>query len=307
MGGHYSWDLDVEEEPAGSGSLGWAGGGNDFSQIITVILWRITELGFFEKEQVGHWIWFSVGQAEKVRKWNWRDEQGPHHAEICRILNFIWRAIASHWRIQTGRENHQISIFKILLSAELGERGTEGKRRGGTWLDGDEASEKPLAVVPVSDDLHCCCCWLVAQLCPNLCDPMDCSPPGSSVHGISQARVLEWVAISFSWGSSWPSDRAHISCLAGRFFTTEPPGKPKEANSGSWLQSVSSHCWLCFKLCGEPSQPLGSQKVRHDWATERNTALCSAYMRTVASPVNHGTSLVAQMVKRLPTMQKTWV
>ena len=47
---------------------------------------------------------------------------------------------------------------------------------------------------------------------------MDHSPPGSSVHGISQARVLEWVAISFSRGSSWPRDQTHISCIAGGFF-----------------------------------------------------------------------------------------
>ena len=47
-----------------------------------------------------------------------------------------------------------------------------------------------------------CVCVLVIQLCPTLCDPMDCSPPGSSVHRISQARILEWVAIPFSKGSS---------------------------------------------------------------------------------------------------------
>ena len=46
------------------------------------------------------------------------------------------------------------------------------------------------------------CFCLVAKLCPTLCDPTDCSPPGSSVHGILQARTLEWVAISFSRGSS---------------------------------------------------------------------------------------------------------
>ena len=62
--------------------------------------------------------------------------------------------------------------------------------------------------------------------CPTLCDPLDCSPPGSFVHGILQARTLEWVAISFSRGSSPPRDWTPISCLAGRFFTTEPPGKP---------------------------------------------------------------------------------
>ena len=67
-----------------------------------------------------------------------------------------------------------------------------------------------------------------AKSCPTLCNPMECSLPDSSVHGISQARVLEWVVISFSRESSWPRDRTHISCLAGRFFTTESPGKPRE-------------------------------------------------------------------------------
>ena len=58
------------------------------------------------------------------------------------------------------------------------------------------------------------------------CDPMDCSPPGSSVYGIFQARILEWVAISFSRRSSWLRDWTHISCTANRFFTSEPPGNP---------------------------------------------------------------------------------
>ena len=58
----------------------------------------------------------------------------------------------------------------------------------------------------------------VAQSCPTLCDPMDCSLPGSSLHGILQARVLEWVAISFSRGSSWPRDRTRVSCIPGRRF-----------------------------------------------------------------------------------------
>ena len=59
----------------------------------------------------------------------------------------------------------------------------------------------------------------VAQSCPTLCDPMGCSPPGSSVHGISQARILEWVAISFSRGSSRPKDWIWVSCIAGSLFT----------------------------------------------------------------------------------------
>ena len=57
-------------------------------------------------------------------------------------------------------------------------------------------------------------CCLVTKLCPTLCDPMDCSQPGSSVCGILQARTLECVAISFSRGSSWPRDGTCISCIS---------------------------------------------------------------------------------------------
>ena len=59
---------------------------------------------------------------------------------------------------------------------------------------------------------------LVIQLCPTLWDPIDCSPTGSFVHGIFQARILEWFAISFSRGSSWPRIQTWVSCIAGRFF-----------------------------------------------------------------------------------------
>ena len=57
----------------------------------------------------------------------------------------------------------------------------------------------------------------VAQSCPTLCDPMDCSPPGSSIHGIFQARVLEWGAISFYRESSQPRDRTLVSRITGRY------------------------------------------------------------------------------------------
>ena len=60
---------------------------------------------------------------------------------------------------------------------------------------------------------------IVAQSFPTLWDPMDCSPPGFSVHGILHTRILEWVAIHFSRGSSQPRDQTRVSCIAGRFFT----------------------------------------------------------------------------------------
>ena len=69
------------------------------------------------------------------------------------------------------------------------------------------------------------CCCLVAESCLALCDPMDYNPSGSSVHGILPARILEWVATSFSRGSSQPRDWTQVSYLAGGFFTAEPPGK----------------------------------------------------------------------------------
>ena len=57
------------------------------------------------------------------------------------------------------------------------------------------------------------------QVCPTLCDPMNRSLPGFSVHGILQARILEWVAMPTSKGSSQPRDRTLVSCIAGRLFT----------------------------------------------------------------------------------------
>ena len=65
----------------------------------------------------------------------------------------------------------------------------------------------------------------------DFCDSVDYSPPGSSVHGILQSRILEWVAISYSKEPSQPRDQTTVSCtsfIAGKFFTTEPPGKHME-------------------------------------------------------------------------------
>ena len=66
---------------------------------------------------------------------------------------------------------------------------------------------------------------LVAQSCPTLCDPVDCSPPASSVHGILEAIILECKAIPFSIGTSWPRDWTWVSCIAGA-LPFEPSGKP---------------------------------------------------------------------------------
>ena len=71
---------------------------------------------------------------------------------------------------------------------------------------------------------------LITTLYPTLCDPTDCSPPGSSVHGILQARILEWVAISSSRDFPNPGIKLPSPALAGGFFTTESSGKPIHTN-----------------------------------------------------------------------------
>ena len=86
-----------------------------------------------------------------------------------------------------------------------------------------------IAVASIYGMLHfipgACVCAKLVQYCLTLCDPMDCSPPSSSVHGILLSRILEWVAVPSSRESSWPRDRIHISWIAGRFFTSWATGE----------------------------------------------------------------------------------
>ena len=103
---------------------------------------------------------------------------------------------------------------------------------------------------------------LAVQLCPTLCDPVDCSPPGSSVHGILWTRTLEWVAVPFSRGSSRCKDWTRVSHIAGRFFTTwatrEFSGEwerfkgdvasPKPQNKAFWCRGIVGEFlgWWCL-------------------------------------------------------------
>ena len=108
----------------------------------------------------------------------------------------------------------------------------------------------------------------VAQACPTLCDPMDYSLPGSSVRGILQARVLEWAAISFSRGSSRPSDGTRVSRIAGRCFTLQAT---REANP-IWLMSLQKGKFWTQK------QTLGV------WEHRGTTTLWSSRGLTIRTP-----------------------
>ena len=86
----------------------------------------------------------------------------------------------------------------------------------------------------------------VAQSCPALCDPLDCSPPSSSVHGIFQTRILEWVATSFSRRSSQPRDWTWVSCIIGRCFTIWATREVSGPNSWpqNWPQKLHAQISL---------------------------------------------------------------
>ena len=125
----------------------------------------------------------------------------------------------------------------------------------------------------------------------QLCDPMDYSLPGSSVHGILQARVLEWAAISFPRGSSRSRDRTQVSCIAGRFFTTWASREawkwdqtliwsPDFCSCHQWVTRTSSdvkaskvyncssillYVLAYLKMCGLQVQLLISLQLRANW------------------------------------------
>ena len=93
----------------------------------------------------------------------------------------------------------------------------------------------------------------VTQSCLTLCEPINCSLPSSSVHGILQARVLEWVAISFSRGCSRPRDPDQVSCIAGRFFTIRAP---REAQLSQKVIITALLCSEVAQLCPTLCDPM---------------------------------------------------
>ena len=120
----------------------------------------------------------------------------------------------------------------------------------------------------------------VLMVCAAL---MDCSPPGSSVPGILQARILEWVAIPFSRGSSRPRDRTQVSCIAGRFSTIWT----------NWEAPYNYH-----------TRP---QLYPSCETTSFSKSGIISYASCIQPLINIWPSLMAQLVKNLPAMRETWV
>ena len=102
-----------------------------------------------------------------------------------------------------------------------------------------------------------CVCVLVTQSCPTLCNPMDCTLPGFFVHGILQARILEWVAIPFSRGSSQPKDQTQISCITGYLYHLSYQGSPNIINP--FMIILNDERLKTFPLI------LGTRQVSHSY------------------------------------------
>ena len=119
------------------------------------------------------------------------------------------------------------------------------------WYSVDAAIWSTVKILKYFDTSWWMC--LVAQSCPTLCDLMDCSPPGSSDHGDSPGKILEWVAMPSSRGSPQPRHWTQVCCAAGRFFT-------------DWASSGASAAWRAWSSPQQlPPLPfLTSQQLRYE-------------------------------------------
>ena len=154
----------------------------------------------------------------------------------------------------------QLGIFGEMAHVQRG-RWAWGKSRMKETEKWKGDSELDMIAVLVSGVHVISCvqlvCVVLAQSCNPLCNPTDSSPPGSSVHGVFQARMLEGIAISSSRGSSPTWDQAMSPALAGWFLTTEPPGNSIDLRRGSykycsfWAEWVHEGFCVWREKCGQ--------------------------------------------------------
>ena len=120
----------------------------------------------------------------------------------------------------SGFSVHEILQARILEWADISSFRGSSWPRDWTWASYVSCMGRPILCHWTSWEIGPTAMKvLFTQSCPTLCDPMDCSPPDSSVYGILQAGILKWITIPFSRGSSPPRDQTQASCTAGRFFT----------------------------------------------------------------------------------------
>ena len=138
--------------------------------------------------------------SQRVRN-DWETSLSPYMGKLLRLLKclccYSQYGPREPWLFQNFEGHHEIKLIVFSVTGSGKQSGCPGRKLSRAGVG----------------------CGLVIKLCPTLCDPMDCGLPGSSIHGIFQARVLEWVAIAFPRRSSLPRDWTRVSCTVGRRFT----------------------------------------------------------------------------------------
>ena len=136
-----------------------------------------------------------------------------HRGKMEYLYSFI-RLLGGHFLVSIFHINSYVPMFiKTYIASKLDIKVNSG------FIDCSYASGTMFSENDSVIGVCVCVCVSLSQSCPTLCSPMDCSLPGSSVHGIFQARILEYVAISFSRGSSRLRDRTQLSFIEGGCFT----------------------------------------------------------------------------------------
>ena len=152
-----------------------------------------------------------------VKGFYWGRGIGEKEEGGWNMILYVWALVSLRMNILASWEAEvQQNLWKVFPLD------THKERMGWKWR------ESPYSVRSCAMCARVC---LVTQSCPTLCNPVDGSPPGSSVRGVSQTRVLEWIVISFSRESSQPRDWtcvSSVSCIATGFFAHEPSEKPNE-------------------------------------------------------------------------------
>ena len=189
--------------------------------------------------------YMTTGKTTALTRWTFVDRPS--------LIEIIWKELLVDW-----------AILRTCLLCDYCQ--CVGSKKGKGLKAGPEHRASCHIVFPYSWILaHICPQWVpkffslnqeseseneVAQSCPTLCDPMDCSLPGSSVHRLFQARVLEWVAISFSRRSSWPRDWTRVSHIVGKCLTIWATREPPESSltrSSPEIENVTTYMLIFFK------------------------------------------------------------
>ena len=179
-------------------------------------------------------------------------DSGAQENKICHCFHFspfylLW---------SDGPGCHNLSFFECWALSQLFYSPLSLSSKG---------SLVPLHFLPLE---WCVCVCLVTQLCPVLCDPLDCSLPCSSVHGISQTRILGWVAISSSRGSSGPRDRNCVSCVSctAGIFTCWATGEAHiEVVSSAYLRLLILPLAILIPTCDSSSLAFRMMHSAYKW------------------------------------------